>query len=167
MSSEGTSLEALESNEIANSADASRVQAILRDMNASGADVMDASQGPMSQMPPMPSLHPTYTLPPPIDSRQMEMPPRHMPTASYVPVEDPPRKPSLVSGLAERVRDPIFVAILMFVLSLPMLHTALNKHASWAFAVGGELSWIGLITLSAVAGLLFGIYKTTVDIFGL
>jgi len=166
MSSEGTSLEALESNEIANSADASRVQAILRDMNASGADVLDASQQG-APMPPMPSLHPTYTLPPPIDARQMEMPPRHMPTASYIPVEEPPRKPSLVSGLAERVRDPLFVTVLMFVLSLPMLHTALNKHASWAFAVGGQLSWIGLITLSVVAGLLFGIYKTTVDIFGL
>jgi len=165
MSSEGTSLEALESNEITNSADASRVQAILRDMNASGADVMDASQG---SMPPMPSLHPAHTLPPPIDSRQMEMPPRHMPTAAYIPVEeDAPRKPSLVSGLAERVRDPLFVTLLMFVLSLPMLHTALNKHAAWAFAVGGQLSWIGLITLSVVAGLLFGIYKTTVDIFGL
>jgi len=119
-------------------------------------------------MPPMPSLHPAHTLPPPIDSRQMEMPPRHMPTAAYIPVEeDAPRKPSLVSGLAERVRDPLFVTLLMFVLSLPMLHTALNKHAAWAFAVGGQLSWIGLITLSVVAGLLFGIYKTTVDIFGL
>lgn len=165
MSAEGTSLEALESNEITNSADASRVQAILRDMNASGADVMDSSVGSAS---PMPSLHPMNTLPPPIDARQMDMtpPPRRL-SANYIPVEEAPRKPSLVSGLAERVRDPIFVTILIFVLSLPMLHTALNKHASWAFAVGGQLSWIGLITLSVVGGLLFGIYKTTVDIFGL
>jgi len=166
MSSEGTSLEALESNEITNSADASRVQAILRDMNASGADVMEQQQGPPMQ--PMPSLHPMNTLPPPIDARQMDMaaPPRRL-SSNYVPVEEAPRKPSLVSGLAERVRDPIFVTLLIFVLSLPMLHTALNKHASWAFAVGGQLSWIGLITLSIVGGLLFGIYKTTVDIFGL
>jgi hypothetical protein len=166
MSSEGTSLEALESNEITNSADASRVQAILRDMNASGADVMEGSQQQGPPMQPMPSLHPMNTLPPPIDARQMDMAPRRL-SSQYIPVEEAPRKPSLVSGLAERVRDPLFVTVLMFVLSLPMLHTALNKHASWAFAVGGQLSWIGLITLSIVAGLLFGIYKTTVDIFGL
>jgi len=163
MSSEGTSLESLESNDIANAADASRVQAILRDMNASGADVMEGS--PQQQQ--MPSLHPMNSLPPPIDARQMDMAPPQRSRANYVPVEEAPRKPSLVSGLAERVRDPLFVTILMFVLSLPMLHTALNKHASWAFAVGGQLSWIGLITLSVFAGLLFGIYKTTVDIFGL
>jgi hypothetical protein len=42
MAENGTPLDALETGEVANTADASRMANILRDMNASGADVVSA-----------------------------------------------------------------------------------------------------------------------------
>ena len=73
-------------------------------------------------------------------------------------------KKNFWSTTLERIRDPLFVSILVFVLSLPVLHTLLGKYASWAFAVGGQLSWLGLISLSLLSGLLFGTYKTVSDL---
>lgn len=85
----------------------------------------------------------------------------------YVDDEPAPRKRSSSIGILDRVSDPIMVAILIFVLSLPVLHTYGARYASWAFAIGGQLSWLGLIALSLVGGALFGIYRASRDILGL
>jgi len=45
----------------------------------------------------------------------------------------------------------------MFFLSLPMFHSAASKVVPWAFAVGGELSYLGLIVKSLFAGGLFAV----------
>ena len=154
--SDGTPLDALESGDVANAADASRVQAILQDMNASGADTGSAppmiSQGQQMMPPMMPHMS------------QMPQMPRQQ--QHYVPIEDDrkPTKKNVWSTTLERIRDPLFVSLLVFVLSLPVLHIFLGKYASWAFAVGGQLSWLGLIALSLLAGLLFGTYKTASDL---
>jgi hypothetical protein len=156
--SDGTPLDALESGDVANAADASRVQAILQDMNASGADTGSAAPPMVSQgqqmMPPM-----AQGMPP-------MMPPMGRQQQHYVPIEDErkPMKKNVWSTTLERIRDPLFVSLLVFALSLPVLHTFLGKYASWAFAVGGQLSWLGLIALSLLAGLLFGTYKTASDL---
>jgi hypothetical protein len=171
MSSEGTPLDALETGEISNSADEGKMAAILRDMNASGADV----GAPSGQhiLPPMP-LQSTQSLPPPIDARQMGAvaPPSHQ-QSHYVQVEDEravdvvkPRRKNLWSSLVDRIRDPLFVAMLVFILSLPVLHTGMSKVAPWAFAIGGQLSYIGLVAISLLAGGLFGLYKASHDLLG-
>jgi hypothetical protein len=174
MSSEGTPLDALETGEISNSADEGRMAAILRDMNASGADVGGggASQQQQQQLP-MP-VHALRSLPPPIDARQMgAVPQQSQQSQHYVQVDDEsrveevkPRRKNLWSAVVERIRDPLFVAMLVFILSLPVLHTAMSKVVPWAFAVGGQLSYIGLITISLLAGGLFGLYKASNDLVG-
>ena len=163
--SDGTPIDALESGDVEHSADASRVQAILQDMNASGADV-GAPGSPMPQMtqmmPPMGHQMPPMMLHP-MAGAQSQGRSQH-----YVPIDDEERKPmrkNIWSTLLGRIQDPLFVSLLVFVLSLPVLHIFLGKYASWAFAVGGQLSWLGLISLSLLAGLLFGTYKTVGSLF--
>ena len=175
MSSEGTPLDALETGEISNSADEGRMAAILRDMNASGADVGASSA--QQAMPPMP-VHAVRSLPPPIDARQMgavqQQSQQSQQSQHYVQVDEEasveevkPRRKNLWSSIADRVRDPFFVAMLVFILSLPVLHTSMAKVVPWAFAVGGQLSYIGLIAISCLAGGLFGLYKASHDVLGM
>ena len=164
--SDGTPIDALESGDVEHSADASRVQAILQDMNASGAD-LGAPGSPMPQqtqmMPPMGHQMPPMMLHP-MAGAQSQSQGR---SSQYIPIDDEERKPkkkNIWSTMLGRIQDPLFVSLLVFVLSLPVLHIFLGKYASWAFAVGGQLSWLGLITLSLLAGVLFGTYKTVSDL---
>lgn len=163
--SDGTPIDALESGDVEHSADASRVQAILQDMNASGADV-GAPGSPMPQqsqmMPPMGHQMPPMMLHPMAGAQHPQGR-----SSQYVPIDDEERKPmkkNVWSTMLGRIQDPLFVSLLVFILSLPVLHIFLGKYASWAFAVGGQLSWLGLIALSLLAGLLFGTYKTVSDL---
>jgi hypothetical protein len=163
--SEGTPIDAIESGEVTDAADSQHMQAILADMNASGADIangpgmsaMPQSQGQQPMMPMRPQ-HPQMYHPNPPSIQQQQR--------QYVDDAPPPQKRSGVSIL-DRISDPIMVAILIFVLSLPVLHTYSARYASWGFAIGGQLSWLGLIALSLVGGALFGIYRTSRDILGL
>jgi len=158
--SDGTPIDALESGDIAHQADASHVQAILNDMYASGAQAQEGGhqQQQMQQRPTElpPHVPPAHLLPPaPATSRH------------YIPDKEPvKRKTNWWSSIVSSAQDPLVVALLVFVLSLPVLHTFLGKYASWAFAIGGQLSWLGLIALSVLAGTLFGTYKVVKDIIG-
>ena len=159
--SEGTPLDALESGEVATTADASLMNDILREMNASGAEIASA---------PSAALPPSHAASPPMMPMQpagpmyySSMPPPPPPQNHYIPVDEAPvraRKKNVWSSIAESVRDPIYVTVLIFVLSLPVLHTFLAKYASWAFAVGGQFSWLGLIAISLVGGVLFGLLQS-------
>jgi hypothetical protein len=158
--SEGTPIDAIESGDVSDAADSQHMQAILADMNASGADIANGpgiSQG-QQPMPPMRPQQPLmYNPNPPMHPQQQRQ---------YVDDEPAPRKRN-TSSILDRISDPIMVAVLIFVLSLPVLHTYGARYASWAFAIGGQLSWLGLIALSLVGGALFGIYRASRDILGL
>ena len=150
MSDSGTSLESLESGNVANAADEARMAAILRDMQVTDET---AQRDPMPANIPMPPMHPH----PPTA-------PQHNP--QYVPVDEPVEVPvtkskrtNIWSRILSNVRDPLIVAILMFVLSLPGFHTVIAKVVPWAFAVGGELSYLGLIVKSLFAGALFAVLQ--------
>jgi hypothetical protein len=184
--SDGTPLDALENGDIENAADAEKMQAILSDINASGADIgrgqqstqamqqtmpqaMQSMQQPMQPMPmqPMQPMPPMMMHAPP---QYQEAPPQYQ--HHYVPVDEPDYKPkkkktNIWTSILERIRDPIFVILIVFLVSLPVLHTFAAKHAAWAFAVGGQLSWFGLTAVSLLAGILFGVYRATSDVLGL
>jgi hypothetical protein len=160
--SEGTPIDAIESGDVADAADSQHMQAILADMNASGADIANGQDMPPPQggqpRPPMRPMHPPmYNSNPPQQQQQRR----------YVDDVPTTRSKSSAASILNRLTDPIVVAILIFVLSLPVLHTYGARYASWAFAIGGQLSWLGLIALSLVGGALFGIYKASRDILGL
>lgn len=181
MASDGTPLEALETGEIENTADSNRMQAILRDMNApNGEGPRSNSLPPMASQPnlqdmqPMPSRqpmppmlqmssHPEYQNQAPPRERERPQRPKHVPVADEEPAE--PKK-NIWSTILEQIRDPIFVFALFFVLSLPAFHTLLGKYATWAFSVGGQLSWLGLASLSLAAALIFGLFKTGCTLAG-
>ena len=182
----GTPIEALESGNVPNSADASRMAEILRDMNASGAEVAGSipmqpsmqqmpqmqPQMPQMQMPPMMSQDPmaansmTGQIPMMVQQQQQQMPTNFVPyeedsTRTYAP------KKNIWSNLLDNLIDPLIVAVLVFTLSLPVLQTFLSKYATWAFSLGGQLSWGGLIAKSALAGVLFALYKIAGSMLGL
>lgn len=165
MSGEGTPIDAIENGEVTDAADSQHMQAILAEMNASGADIANGPGVSQPQVPqPRPPMRPNAVMPQRQyidDDEDVYMPPPQQ------------RKHSSISrggtsrSILDRVSDPIFVAFLVFVLSLPVLHTYLARYAGWAFAIGGQLSWLGLIALSLLGGTLFGIYRASRDILGL
>jgi len=161
---DGTPLESLENGDVQNAADAARMQEIMRDIDTPSGGAapmgtlpsMQQSSGPMRpmmQQPPMYNPH--------VQMQQQQQ---------YVAVEEEeeskPKKKNIWSSILDRMKDPIVVALLVFVLSLPVLHTQLAKYASWAFAVGGQLSWLGLGTVSLLAGLFFGVDRGVSDLVG-
>jgi hypothetical protein len=153
MSDAGTSLESLESGNVENAADEARMAAILRDMQQTD-DVGTREQMPTNiPMPPMPpAASSSYST---------------QPSSQFVPVEEAeeapapvkPRRTNIWGRILGYIRDPLMVAILMFVLSLPGFHTVVSKFVPWAFAVGGELSYLGLILKSLFAGALFAVLQ--------
>ena len=164
MAENGTPLDALETGEVANTADASRMANILRDMNASGADVVSADARPSVGLPmqPMPPMQPQMnTMSNPLPPMMNQMP-------QYVPIEEDqnryePVRKNIWSRILEYSIDPFFVGIIIFVLSLPALHTIAGKYASWAYVLGGQLSWLGLVVKSLLAAVLFGLYRMLSD----
>jgi hypothetical protein len=158
---DGTPLESLENGDVQNAADAARMQEIMRDI-----DTPSGGAAPMGTLPAMQqSSGPMRPM--------MQQPPMYNPNVQmqqqYVAVEEEetkPKKKNIWSSILDRMKDPLIVALLVFLLSLPVLHTQLAKYASWAFAVGGQLSWLGLGSVSLLAGLLFGIYRGVSDLVG-
>ena len=147
MSDAGTSLESLETGDVANQADAERMAAILRDMNASES----------TQREPMPSMVPRMPMSQPSQQQQSQ---QQQPAfeESEEPSPGPAkRRGNLFNTVFERIKEPLAVACLMFFLSLPMFHSAASKVVPWAFAVGGELSYLGLFFKSLFAGGLFAV----------
>lgn len=160
--SEGTPIDAIENGDVADAADSQHMQAILNEMNASGADIVNGPGAPQQPLPPqMHQQVPMYNPNPPPQYHQQ--PSQHR---QYVDEPRPPRK-SMVSSAFERIVDPLVVSVILFVLSLPVLHTYAGRYASWAFAIGGQLSWLGLVAISLVGGAIFGIYRASRDILGL
>jgi len=178
ISSEGTPIDALETGNVPNSADAARMAQIMQDINASGGEIAGSGSGaggaPQNElMPQQPRQAPSQMLPPhsgiPMDGMTGQMPamvqqqvPRQ--NSQFVPYDDEPAygapRKNAWGTFMERLTDPLVVAVLIFVLSLPALQTFGSKYAPWAFAIGGQLSWLGLIAKAVFGGLLFWVFKT-------
>ena len=184
----GTPIDALESGNVTNAADASRMAEILRDMNASGADVA-AGGAPMPPPQMMPQMQPQMQqqmmpqmqqMPMPMNAMapigsmngQMPMMVQQQQQPNFVPYDDEPSnatgpKKNVWSNILDRLIDPLIVAVLIFTLSLPVLQTFLSKYATWAFSLGGQLSWLGLIAKSVLGAVLFALYKMAGSALGL
>lgn len=189
----GTPIDALESGNVTNAADASRMAEILRDMNASGADVAAGGASAPPQMMPqmqqqmMPQMQqqmmPQMQMPMPMNamapmgSMNGQMPmmvqqQQQQQAPQFVPYDDEPSnatgpKKNVWSNILDGLVDPLVVAVLIFTLSLPVLQTFLSKYATWAFSLGGQLSWLGLIAKSILGAVLFAFYKMAGSALGL
>lgn len=182
--SEGTSLEDIETGNVANQADSAVMNAILSDMNALPEEA--PAQQPTYMPPPPPTqpmqAPPQFQIPPPtvpmysdfaspdpytMDGQQPFDVYTPIPQASHTQgpnmvIEDVPlnKRQNGWSSLYGYLMDGLFVALIVGVLSLPVLHTRLASHASWAYKVGGELSWWGLTAVSVAGGALYTLYRT-------
>jgi hypothetical protein len=171
MSSEaGTSLEELENGDVSNTADENRMAAILADMNASGAEVasgvnMPARQ-PMPLMQPMPSNQMSMQMPPLMYNPNPPMNQNYVPIQTNTPKRSAIKKKNIWSSIVDTIRDPIVVAFIVFLISLPALHTFAGKYAGWAYVLGGQLSWLGLIAKAVLGGALFAVYRIGVGLLG-
>ena len=183
--SEGTSLEDIEAGNIANQADSATMNAILSDMNALPEEPPAQVYQPPPPPPQLPSMHIApmmdspmgmYAQPEPdfgsMGSHPMDfgmytpdpgyMTPQHIPSPvnNNNPVSTPSgTKQNGWSSFLAILLDGLLVSILVCVLSLPVLHTRLSKHVTWAYKVGGELSWTGLALLSLTGGLFYVAYR--------
>ena len=172
---EGTSIEDIEMGNVQHSADDSVMNAILADMNAADETPMyiPPPQQPQYQPPPQqPQYQPQYEPqaqyqpqyqpqpqyePQPQHQYQYSEPVQEQPT--YEKVEIPTLKKNSWSVLFDDLRDPLVVGVLVCLFSLPALHTWLAKHATWAYKIGGSLSWIGFLLLFLLVAGIFATYR--------
>lgn len=165
--SDGTSLEDLERGQIENTADAARMREILQDIDAPSASSaphgsipsLPQGAGPMRMAPPMP---PTLHMP---SMYNPNIPPQYVPIADEDDEKRPSkRKGNIWSTILDRIQDPIVIFLLIFALSFPALHTQVAKYASWAYGVGGQLSWLGLAVISFLGAIIFALYRGVRDL---
>lgn len=192
--SEGTSLEDIETGNVANQADSAVMNAILSDMNALPEEQPQRQNQQPAYIPPPqqpPQQPPHMQASPEFQTPFLPPPPPPVPMYSdfaspdpytmdvqqpfdvYTPIpqatgsqspnqvvaEAPGKRQNGWSNVFGYLMDGLFVAIIVGVLSLPVLHTRLASYASWAYKVGGELSWWGLTVVSLVGGVLYTAYR--------
>lgn len=176
---QGTPLEDIEMGNVKNEADAATMRELMADIDGvdggasgefpTGGREEFPTQPPRMQMPMQPMAP---MMPPP----QMHHPQMYAQHQEYEEEEEEPRpkykvaaasapKKNTWSTAIEMIREPLIVGILIFVLSLPSLHTFVGRHASWAYKVGGQLSWTGLSLTALVGALAFGIYRAVLNTF--
>ena len=188
--SEGTSLEDIEAGNVAHTADSAVMNEILKDMNEITPEPPAYQQSmSMSQQPQQPMYELPRALPPqPLVPQHYEpimmpehhqMPPFMHPSQHYQPIEPPQQaqqqpmmtnmlptphlKKNTWSQIFDHMLEPLFVAFLVVILSLPAVHTWLAKHMKWAYHVGGALSWTGIVLQAAVAGVLFAGFQYVME----
>jgi hypothetical protein len=88
------------------------------------------------------------------------------PGATYRPsppgVEEMPSKPKASSWkdtVANYMRAPVAVAIIVFLLNLPVVTAILSRYASWMYLSSGEISVGGLLVKALLAASLFAAYQ--------
>lgn len=108
----------------------------------------------MQQQPPMPSFMAPQQQYEPVEQQQQPQQPQLL---------QAPLKKNTWSQIFDHLLEPLFVAFLVVILSLPAVHTWLAKYLKWAYHVGGALSWTGIVLQAAVAGLLFAGFQYVME----
>jgi hypothetical protein len=168
----GTPLSSLESGSVSNKADDALMKQILSEMDQAGATVQgsvsppmgsiptysphsDASSGPVrpGMMPQIPQYAPRQM--------QYEEEPEEMPTKRYVA----PRK-NFASAILDWLRDPLFIGLVVFLISLPAVHTYGSSIAPFFYSVGGSLSWLGLTAKALFVAGAFIVFRSISYVLG-
>lgn len=63
------------------------------------------------------------------------------------------------ASLSQQIRGPVAVAIIVFLLNMPVVTALLSRYASWMYLSSGEISVGGLLIKAFLAAFLFGIYQ--------
>lgn len=170
-------MEDIETGNVANQADSAVMNAILSDMNALPEEVQpppqhqtympppQQQQQPMSDVPmhdfqiPVTEPYMSYSDPFPTHATMQPSFDMYTPEPTQNTAEPVVVKQNAWSGVFAHLTDAVVVAIVVCILSLPVIHTRLTARIPWAYKVGGELSWTGLAFVSVLGGLLFAGYR--------
>ncbi len=88
------------------------------------------------------------------------MAPYHGPAAVPAAVVPPPPKASnWKSQLSTQLRGPVAVAIIVFLLTMPIVTSILSRYASWMYLSSGEISIGGLLVKALLGAILFALYQ--------
>lgn len=80
------------------------------------------------------------------------------PSAAPLPLAKPKEKDTGFSW-KQSIREPLAVAILVFLLNLPIVTSILSRYASWMYLNSGEISVAGLVVKALLAGGVFFAYQ--------
>ena len=169
----GTPISSLESGSVNNKADNALMQQILAEMDQAGASVQQGSVNPPMGSIPTYSPHDDTSSGPVRPGMMPQMPqyaprnmyaeePEEMPTKRYVA----PRK-NFASAILDWLRDPLFIAVVVFLVSLPAVHTYASSVVPMFYSVGGSLSWLGLSVKALIVAIAFILFRGVTHIFGL
>jgi hypothetical protein len=64
------------------------------------------------------------------------------------------------TALTNQLKAPVVVAIVVFLLSLPVVTSALSRYAPWMYLGNGDISVSGLLVKAFLAGAIFLVYQT-------
>ena len=74
-------------------------------------------------------------------------------------VPQPKAATSWRAAFANGLRGPVAVAIIVFLLNLPVVTSILSRYASWMYLSSGEISVGGLLVKAIIAASLFAAYQ--------
>jgi hypothetical protein len=74
--------------------------------------------------------------------------------------QNKPTQPSWKEAAFAALRAPVAVAVIVFLLNLPVTTTILSRYASWMYLSSGEISVGGLLVKALLAAALFAGYQT-------
>jgi hypothetical protein len=63
------------------------------------------------------------------------------------------------SAISAATRGPLAVAIIVFLLNMPVVTSILSRYAAWMYLNSGEISIAGLLVKALLAAALFGAYQ--------
>ncbi len=94
------------------------------------------------------------------------MAPYHGPAVVPAAVIPPPAKaPGWKAQLMSQLRAPVTVAIIVFLLNMPIVTSLMSRYASWMYLSSGEISIGGLFVKAVLAAGLFMLYQMLSAIF--
>lgn len=68
--------------------------------------------------------------------------------------------------VTQQLRGPVAVAIIVFLLNLPVVTSILSRYASWMYLSSGEISVGGLLVKAVLAAILFAAYQGVTTVVG-
>jgi hypothetical protein len=69
------------------------------------------------------------------------------------------KQTSWKDSMTAQLRGPVAVAIIVFLLNMPVVTSILSRYASWMYLSSGEISVGGLLVKAVLASFLFGLYQ--------
>jgi hypothetical protein len=82
--------------------------------------------------------------------------PHRAPNAEEIP---PVEKSTWRQSVAQAMRAPVAVAIIVFLLNLPVVTAILSRYATWMYLGSGEISVGGLLVKALLSAMLFAVYQ--------